>query len=131
MKRYAGRLGRLGGVLLALAMPFLLIPVLPGEALADTFTANQQFDAPDTNLGNGKCDAVSETPGQQCTLRAAVQETNALDGQDTIVLIEGTYALTIPNRDSTGDGLPDPEGKAETGDLDILDRTPQERRREG
>lgn len=123
MTRYASRLERLGGALLALVMTLLLIPAFSGEALADTFTANQLFDAPDTNPGNGKCDAVSETPGQQCTLRAAVQETNALDGRDIIVLTEGTYALTIPNRDSIGDGLPDPEGKAETGDLDILDRT--------
>lgn len=124
MTRYVGHLGRLEGTLLALVMTLLLIPVYSGEALADTFTADAQVaDAPDTNPGNGKCDAVPETPGQQCTLRAAVQEANALDGRDTIVLTEGTYALTIPNEDSTGDLRPDPEQKAETGDLDILDRT--------
>ncbi|CAA9448869.1 MAG: hypothetical protein AVDCRST_MAG78-3163 [uncultured Rubrobacteraceae bacterium] len=124
MTRSVGRLGRLGGVLLALVMTLLLIPVFSGEALADTFTADAQIvDAPDTNPGNGKCDAVPETPGQQCTLRAAVQEANALDGRDTIVLTEGTYALTIPNRDSTGDLRPDPEGQAKTGDLDIRDET--------
>ncbi len=59
-------------MLLALVMTLLLIPVFSGEALADTFTANQQFDARDSKPGDGRCDAVSETSGQQCTLRAAV-----------------------------------------------------------
>lgn len=122
MTRYADRLGHLVGTLLALVTIVIVLPVFSGVALADSFTADTQaIDAPDANPGDGECDAVSQTPGRQCTLRAAVQEANALGGQDTIVLIEGTYALTIPNRDSSGDGLSDPEGKAETGDLDIRD----------
>lgn len=123
MTRSVGRLGRFGGALLALVMTLLLIPVFSGEALADTFTANQFADRPDTNPGNGKCDAISEMEGQQCTLRAAVQESNALNGRDTIILNPGTYLLTLPNRDTNGNVTPDPEGKAETGDLDILDGT--------
>lgn len=121
MTRSVGCLGRFGGALLALAMTLLLIPVFSGEALADTFTANLTTDAEDNKPGDGKCDTVSETPGQQCTLRAAVQEANALDGRDTVVLVKGTYLLTLPNRDLNGDGTPDGEAKAETGDLDILD----------
>ena len=74
MTRYASRLGRLGGALLALVMTLLLIPAFSGEALDDTFTADAQIaDAPDTKPGNGKCDAVSETHRATVNLRAAVQ----------------------------------------------------------
>ena len=48
-----------------------------------------------------------------CTLRAAIQETNARGGPDTIVLQPGTYTLTI-------DGVLG-EDPAATGDLDIND----------
>ncbi len=123
MTRAVGRLRRFGGALLVLVMTLLLIPVFSGEALADTFTANELFDAPDAKPGNGKCDAVPGTEGQQCTLRAAVQESNALDGRDTIVLNPGTYLLTLPNQDTNQNGTPDPEGRAATGDLDIRDAT--------
>lgn len=119
MTRSVGRLGRFGGALLVSAMTLLLLPAFSGEALADTFTAGQFVDAPDANPGNGTCAVASGG----CTFRAAVQEANAQDGRDTIVLVEGTYLLNIPNRDLNGDGTPDDEGKAATGDLDIRDET--------
>jgi len=123
MKRSSVRLQRLGGALLVLATTLLLSLAFSGAALADTFTADQLFDAQDSDPGDGRCDASPEVTGQQCTLRAAIQESNALDGRDTIVLIGGIYQLTLPSTDSTGDGLPDPEQRAATGDLDIRDRT--------
>jgi hypothetical protein len=123
MTRSAVRLERFGGALLALATTLLLTLAFSGVALADTFTADQIFDAQDSEPGDGRCDASPETEGQQCTLRAAVQESNALDGRDSVVLIGGTYLLTLPNPDSNGDGLPDAEQRAATGDLDIKDET--------
>lgn len=121
MTRSAVHPGRLA--LLALATTLFLTLGFSGVALADTFTAGQLFDAQDTRPGDGRCDVSSETAGQQCTLRAAIQESNALDGRDTVVLISGTYSLTLPSPDSNGDLIPDPEQRAATGDLDVRDRT--------
>jgi hypothetical protein len=64
----------------------------------------------DANPGNGICETA---PGNgQCTLRSAVQESNALIGPDTITLPPGTYTLSIQGRN---------EDAAATGDLDITD----------
>ncbi|MCU0727431.1 MAG: right-handed parallel beta-helix repeat-containing protein, partial [Planctomycetes bacterium] len=69
-------------------------------------------DRPDADLGDGICDADLDTPGEQVTLRAAVQHTNATPGSDVIRLPAGTYALTIG-----GSG----ESAGATGDLDLTD----------
>jgi CSLREA domain-containing protein len=56
----------------------------PGPvAAATTFVVNKIGDAVDLNPGNGICDSSTKT-GKQCTLRAAIQEANALAGKDTI-----------------------------------------------
>ena len=75
---------------------------------AATFTVNSTIDAVDVVPGDGVCATGAGT----CTLRAAIQETNALAGPDTINLPAGTYTLTIP-----GPG----ENLSATGDLDITD----------
>lgn len=54
---------------------------------ADDFTVNSIVDAPDANPGDGVCATV----GGECTLRAAVEETNQLQGSDTINLPAGVY----------------------------------------
>ena len=46
-------------------------------------------DAVDANPGDGVC----STAGDQCTLRAAIQETNALAGADSITLPAGTVQV--------------------------------------
>lgn len=48
-----------------------------------TFAVNDNGDAADNNLGNGICD-TNAAAGDQCTLRAAIQEANAVFGSDTI-----------------------------------------------
>jgi hypothetical protein len=64
----------------------------------------------DSASGDGVCETA---PGNGlCTLRAAIQETNALAGADVIILPPGTYRLTIQ-----GQG----ENSAASGDLDITD----------
>jgi CSLREA domain-containing protein len=73
-----------------------------------TFTVNSTADATDASPGDGVC----ATSSGVCTLRAAIQEANALVGADTIILPAGTYALTIPG---TG------EDQSATGDLDITE----------
>jgi CSLREA domain-containing protein len=46
----------------------------------------------DANPGNGVCETASGNG--VCTLRAAIQEANALAGEDTIILPPNTYLLT-------------------------------------
>jgi large repetitive protein len=75
-------------------------------ALASTFTVNSTADRVDSDVGNGVC----KTSAGTCTLRAAIQETNALSGPDTIQVPAATYALAI--RPGGGNG-------ANTGDYDI------------
>ena len=79
----------------------------PRPAHAATFTVDSTADATDVALGNGKCATAEGT----CTLRAAVQETNALAGPDSVTLPGGTYVLSISGLD---------EDDAATGDLDVL-----------
>jgi len=74
---------------LAALVAFLLVPRAPASAA--TFTVNSTADAVDASPGNGVC----ATAGGQCTLRAAIQEANALAGTDATTLPAGTYALTI------------------------------------
>ncbi len=73
-----------------------------------TFTVNSTVDATDVNPGDGVCETA--VGNGVCTLRAAVQETNALITTDTIILPTGTYTLTIPGTN---------EDLAATGDLDL------------
>lgn len=78
---------------------------LPGHAA--TFIVNSTADTSDDNPGNGIC---ADADGD-CTLRAAIQEANALAGNDSIVLSAATYTLS----GAAGDDL------ALSGDLDIAD----------
>ena len=77
-------------------------------AQAVELTVTSTADAVDARPGDGVCATKTGT----CTLRAAVQEANALVGPDAIVLQSGVYKLTI-------EGLN--EDAAATGDLDITD----------
>ena len=75
-------------------------------AHAASFTVNTTLDAPDSNPGDGLC---RSTIGNRCSLRAAIQEANALSGADTINVPAGTFILTRSGFDDT----------AANGDLDI------------
>jgi hypothetical protein len=71
----------------------LLGVFLSAPAQAATFTVNNPLDVVDAAPGNGVCETA---PGNAvCTLRAAIQETNALAGTDEIILPPNTYLLTI------------------------------------
>ncbi len=83
---------------------------------AATFTVNSGFDVNDLTPGNGLCVAylVIIIPAvlPYCTLRSAIEEANALAGDDRIILGSGTYRLSLTGRD---------EDQAGSGDLDITD----------
>ena len=61
-------------------------------ALGASFTVDATHDAVDASPGDGVC----ADAGGACTLRAAVMETNALAGEDTILLSQNVYALSVP-----------------------------------
>ncbi len=79
----------------------LLSPILIGSvtqlsaeedgvaATFTTFNVDSFAEGSDSNPGNGTC----STSGGDCTLRAAIEEANALEGSDTINVPAGTYLL--------------------------------------
>src|SRR5919197_1300453 len=92
---------------LALLLAGLVLAVVrPPEAHAASFTVDSTADAVDAAPGDGACAPAGGT----CTLRAAVQETNALGGTNTINVPAGTYTLTLAGVD---------EDAAASGDLDV------------
>jgi CSLREA domain-containing protein len=84
------KVGRTGGGEGA-ALPVLICPT--------TLTVNEGGDAHDTSPGDGICDTDSGTAGDQCSLRAAIEEANALSSCGTITIDatsqSGTIALTL------------------------------------
>ena len=92
--------------LTAIGLGLSIAVCAPAVASAATFTVSSTSDRVDTVPGNGTC----RTSAGTCTLRAAVQEANALAGADTIVLRSATYPLTL------APGLVD---GAQHGDLDV------------
>lgn len=95
------------GILTALWIA--LASLAPASVMrAASFAVNSTADAVDALPGDGLC----ATSAGECTLRAAIQETNALSGLDLIRLPGATYRLTIPEAG---------EDASATGDLDITD----------
>ena len=86
-----------------IAWAALSLVAMPGHAV--TFVVNTTADTADAVPGDGIC----ADSGGACSLRAAVQEANALAGPDTIQLGAATYVLS----GAAGDDL------AVSGDLDI------------
>ena len=84
----------------------LLFSASPNPVYAATFVVDSTDDAVDANPGDGVCATATNV----CTLRAAIQEANALPGADIIEIPAGIYTLSIPGT---------LEDDAATGDLDI------------
>ena len=74
---------RISTLLLALAAP----------TIAATFAVGTAVDGHDATPGNGICE--TQTGNGTCTLRAAVEETSALGGAQTIDLPAGRYVLSV------------------------------------
>ena len=89
------------------------------SALADAaavFTVNSPSDVGDANPGNGICETASGNG--VCTLRAAIQETNFLAGDDTIILPPTIYLLTQVDELTITDNLTITGGGASTTIID-------------
>src|SRR5258707_843019 len=91
-------------LILVAAVLALFAGVVPTHA-STVFTVNSPADKPDTAPGDGNCHTKANT----CTLRAAVQEANALGTPVTIQLAATTYTLKRTGTDDT----------ALRGDLDL------------
>lgn len=89
----------------ALTSLLLVLAVAPA-AEAARFRVDSKADAADAVPGDGFCATIDGA----CTLRAAIQESNALPGKDRIRLPAGQYGLT---RHGAG------EDASATGDLDV------------
>ena len=99
---------------LALALAALaLATLLASPAWAAAFTVNSTADDVDASAGNGICATVAN----ECTLRAAIQESNALTGPDEIDFSVDTVTLSV-----NGAG----ESSGATGDLDIAQEAAQD-----
>ena len=94
-EKWAGRPGALISLRAAAAVALLLsLLVAAGPALSapTTFTVNSTSDEGDGAL-DGACDSDASASGDQCTLRAAIQEANDTTDSDTIDFgIPGTDA---------------------------------------
>jgi hypothetical protein len=66
-----------------LASLLVVLSARPTHA-STTFIVNQTSDSSDENLADGVCDINSFVSGDQCTLRAAIDQANATSGADTI-----------------------------------------------
>jgi CSLREA domain-containing protein len=97
-------------VTIAMMGLFLFIMVIPGSLEATTFAVNSHEDETDAASGDAVCE--SALGNGKCTLRAAIQEANALSGPDVIKLKAGLYMLSIAGAS---------ENDCATGDLDITD----------
>src|SRR5829696_4454501 len=72
------------GLLVAGMMAMSLMPA-PAVHAATTFVVNDTRDSPDASTASGTCDIDVFIDGNQCTLRAAIQQANATLGADTII----------------------------------------------
>lgn len=91
---FYGRLAR------ACAVLALLFCGATYPAFGQNFTVNSTADVSDQTPGDGKCNTGRIAPdgsgNQECTLRAAIQESNASAGAHQISVPAGTYSLTQP-----------------------------------
>lgn len=70
----------------------MLAALVPSVSWSASFTVNIAEDIDDAINGDGICETAAGNA--QCSLRAAIQESNALGGADLITLPAGTYVNT-------------------------------------
>ena len=73
--------------------PSRILYVLLAPLSAATFNVNSTADAADANPGNGVCAIAGQS--NTCTLRAAIEESNALAGDDAVNVPAGNYSLSL------------------------------------
>jgi hypothetical protein len=92
--------------LLAVVGQWIAIGLFANHVLAAGFQVNTVLDLRDSNIADGVC----ATAQSNCSLRAAVEQANALDGNDVIEIPAGDYNLSLTGAN---------EDASASGDLDI------------
>ncbi len=87
---HALRIGR------ALALVAVSLALASGARAQSVLAPNVTWDGDDFDLSDGRCDADAATPGDQCTLRAALQNVQLPGAAASwiIPLAQATYTLT-------------------------------------
>ena len=67
------------GLLAALAVGAVLLLLARPVLASETFVVNRTTNESDASLGDDICDINTATAGNQCTLKAAIQQANAVD----------------------------------------------------
>jgi hypothetical protein len=84
------------------ALPSVILGLWAAAPVAHAslaFAVNSTGDLPDAAVGDHNCDTQPAVAGDQCTLRAVIQESNMESGQDGIFFdIPGTGVKTIAPR---------------------------------
>ena len=70
--------------LLAAALAVAMLSVAGPARAATTFTVNIALDKSDANFSDGRCDVDPSALGNQCTLRAAIEQADESAGVDAI-----------------------------------------------
>jgi CSLREA domain-containing protein len=81
------------GAVCAIVGPAVVLGSGAEPVSAATFAVNTTSDARDTNPGDGVCRTAANT----CSLRAAIQEANAVSTADTITVPAGVFSLNSPD----------------------------------
>jgi len=98
---------------------FILATMIPASIEAKTFTVNTTDDLQDSATVDDLCDADTNTEGEQCSLRAAVQAANALAGADVIEFADCGSPPCIYMLSTTPATTGINENSSATGSLDI------------
>ena len=61
----------------------MVLCLAAGGAMAEVIAVNDMRELPDADPNDGVCDADLQTPGNQCTLRAAVMHAHTTLEDDT------------------------------------------------
>jgi CSLREA domain-containing protein len=89
--------------------------IVVGSGGSPVFTVDTAADSVDANPGNGRC----ADSGGACSLRAAIEEADAISGQVLITVPVGTFALSIANPSPPFGVIPSRAFDPATGDLDV------------
>jgi CSLREA domain-containing protein len=100
----------------ALPLAATLAVTMAGAASAATFTVNSTGDQSDANPGDGAC---AITGSSDCTLRAAIDEANALSGDDTINVPQGHYLPVDEYEIGAGNGAVTVNGTGDRAEVVI------------
>ena len=119
------------GLFVAVAAFLAAMVFTVSDSRADTFVVDSEADSHDVMPGDGVCGDNADPGLSRCTLRAAVEECDALPGADTILVSGDTVViyitlgpLRLQNNGTTiigSDGYPVIDGVANLLDSDILD----------